>query len=217
MRILIIEDDLVLGSSVRDYLKSEGENVSLITDDRKIDRFFNFGHYDIVLLDLMLKMKKGESILSQLKKNNPEIPVLIITAKGGIESKEECFKKGADDYIVKPFDPRELLLRVRSVSKRYGCPADRVQIGDLCIDVSAETIFKNDSELKLTKREWDILYILLINRGNVVSFEKMINYVWGDKPVGTESVRTYIRHLRQYLPENAIKTYKGRGYMLVSE
>ncbi len=217
MKILIVEDDTILGLSLSEYLKNEKMTVTLISDASEIDKFFNYEYFDVILLDLMLNIKKGETILSHIKRKHPGIPVIIITAKGEIGTKEECFNKGADDYIVKPFDPKELLLRIKSVGKRYGCFENIIKIGKACINIDNQTLISDNKEIKLTKKEWDILYILLINRNKMVTTQRIINYVWGDKPVGTESVRTYIRHLRQYLPENAIKTYKGRGYMLVSE
>lgn len=217
MKILIIEDDKILGSSLLEYLSNEKMEVTLLSDDREIDKFFNYEYFDVILLDLMLNVRKGETILSYIKQKNPSIPVIIITAKGGIETKEECFNKGADDYIVKPFDPKELLLRIKSVGKRHGCFKKIIKIGNVCIDMETQTLIADDKEINLTKKEWDILYILLINRNKIVTSERIINYVWGDKPVGTESIRTYIRHIRKYLPEDSIKTYKGRGYMLISE
>lgn len=212
MKILIIEDDRILSESLKDYLSS-GNCVVETLGSFEDEDMFSVEKFDIILLDLMLKGKKGEHILRNLRKKGVQIPVIVITAKSDMASKEDCFTAGADDYVVKPFEPKELLLRINALSKRVLCE-DIINIGDIAIDVKNKLAFKGNSEIPLTRTEWDLLFILLKNRGSVVPVEKIMCYVWGDKPVGSESIRTYIKNLRKFLPENAIQTYKGRGYML---
>lgn len=212
MKILIIEDDRILSESLKDYLSS-GNCVVETLGSFEDEDMFSVEKFDIILLDLMLKGKKGEHILRNLRKKGVQIPVIVITAKSDMASKEDCFTAGADDYVVKPFEPKELLLRINALSKRVLCE-DIINIGDIAIDVKNKLAFNGNSEIPLTRTEWDLLFILLKNRGSVVTVEKIMCYVWGDKPVGSESIRTYIKNLRKFLPENAIQTYKGRGYML---
>lgn len=212
MKILIVEDDKILSESLRDYLSGNDHNVDVLNDFED-EHFFELGHFDLILLDLMLKGKKGENILKNIRKKGFQTPIIVITAKEDLNSKETCFTAGADDYIVKPFNPKELLLRINAVSKRMLCN-DLLKIGEVLVDIKNKIVLKGETEIFLTRTEWDLLFILIKNRGSVVSTEKIMCYVWGDKPVGSESIRTYVKNLRKFLPEDAIVTYKCRGYML---
>ncbi len=209
----MIEDDPILGESLEEYLKDNGIEVHWIQDDREIEYIYNFDQYDVIVLDLMLKYRKGEDILRELRGKNINTPVLILTAKSNIKDKEICFNLGADDYLTKPFNPKELLLRINALTKRKHID-ETLKIGDVEINLSSKTLTKKGKEIKLSKTAWELLYYLIRNRGSVVETERILNHVWGDKPVGDEIVRTYIKELRKILPKDAIKTYKGRGYKL---
>jgi DNA-binding response OmpR family regulator len=213
MRVLLIEDDPILGESLEEYLSEQGIEVHWIQDDREVEYIYNFDQYDVIILDLMLKYSKGEDILRELRNKNINIPVLILTAKSDIKDKEKCFNLGADDYLTKPFNPKELLLRINALAKRRHID-EIIKIGDIEINLSSKIIKKKGKEIKLSKTAWELLYYLIKNRGSVVETERILNHVWGDKPVGDEIVRTYIKELRKILPKEAIKTYKGRGYKL---
>jgi len=213
MRVLIIEDDLLLGESLKDYLENNGIECVWINNERKLEDALSLSEFDVIVLDLMLKYSKGEDILKNLRDNNVKTPILIMTAKNSIKDKETCFNLGADDYIVKPFDPKELLLRIKALSKRVRLP-DKINIGDVEIDLENQIVLKDGKEVKLTKTAWNLLYYLIKNRGKVVSNENILNYVWHDKAVGDEVIRAYIKELRKILPEGSIETFKGRGYKL---
>ncbi len=209
----MIEDDPILGESLEEYLKDNGIEVHWIQDDREIEYIYNFDQYDVIILDLMLRYRKGEDILRELRSKRINTPVLILTAKSNIKDKEVCFNLGADDYLTKPFNPKELLLRINALTKRKHID-ETLKIGDVEINLSSKTLTKKGKEIKLSKTAWELLYYLIRNRGSVVETERILNHVWGDKPVGDEIVRTYIKELRKILPKDAIKTYKGRGYKL---
>lgn len=213
MKVLIIEDDVILGESLQEYLEMLGHEVTWLDDDRDAVFEFRESSYDFIILDLMLRYSKGEYLLKDFRKVDTTVPIIIITAKDTLSDKEACFGCGADDYIVKPFDPKELVLRMKTIYKRL-LSVDVLQIGDVSVNMEKQSIMTDGVEKKVTKKEWDLLVLLLKNRGKLVTFECIMNYVWGDAVVGTESVRTYIRHLRAILPEGVIETYKGRGYML---
>ncbi|WP_029523362.1 response regulator transcription factor [Persephonella sp. KM09-Lau-8] len=213
MKILLVEDDPILGESLKEYLEANDIEVHWIQDDREIEYIYNFEQYDVIVLDLILKYKKGEEILRDLRLKGIKNPILILTAKSDIKDKEYCFNLGADDYLTKPFNPKELLLRIKALTKRKHID-EIIKIGDVEINLNSKTIKKAGEEIKISKTAWDLLYYLLKNKGSVVETERILNYVWGDKPVGDEIVRTYIKELRKILPKDAIKTYKGRGYKL---
>lgn len=213
MKVLLIEDDKNVGESIKEYLELNGIECLWIEDERELNDIISFSEFDVIILDLILKYSKGENILKYLRIKGLQTPVLIITAKTALEDKEVCFEYGADDYLTKPFEPKELLLRIKALSKRIHL-SEKILIGDVEIDIENEKIFKNGNEIKLTKTQWNLLYYLLKNRGKIVSNESILNYVWQGKVVGDEVIRTYIKDLRKIFPEGTIETLKGRGYRL---
>ncbi|MGC9061609.1 response regulator transcription factor [Calditerrivibrio sp.] len=210
MRVLIIEDDILLAESLKEYLEVNNFEAEVLSYPEEI---YSVEHFDIILLDLMLKDKKGEYILKEIRKKRLDLPIIVITAKNDMESKEICFEHGADDYIVKPFDPKELLLRIKALTKRIYC-CENLRIDNVLIDFSGKKLYVDDLEVHLSRIEWELLCLLAQNRGKLVTMDKILSYIWGDKVVGTESIRTYIKNLRKALPDNFIVTYKGRGYKL---
>jgi DNA-binding response OmpR family regulator len=213
MRVLLVEDDLVLGESLKDYLQNNSIEVVWIWDDRKLEEAMLLSEYDVIILDLMLKYEKGEDILKNLRSKGVKTPIIIMTAKSRIEDKENCFNLGSDDYITKPFNPKELLLRIKALNKRVHI-SDKEKIGDVEIDLEKQIILKDSKEVKISKTAWNLLTLLLKKRGEVVTTQTILNYVWPDKAVGDEIVRQYIKELRKILPPDSIETYKGTGYRL---
>ncbi len=213
MRVLLIEDDAHLGDALKRYLDKNGFECEWVEDDRDVMLILNSSTFDIVVLDLILKYSKGEDILKSIKRKY-SLPVIIMTAKDHIEDKEVCFSLGADDYIVKPFNPKELLLRINTVSKRYYA-MDLVKVGDVEIDLNKKTVRKGGKLIDLTNRDWQLLELLVRNRGKVVSTETIISYIWPDGDAAFDSVRAYIKRLREALGKELIKNLKGRGYMFL--
>ncbi len=213
MKVLIIEDDRVLGESVKEFLESHDITSEWLEDERDFEDYLRINTYDVIILDLMLRYMKGEEILKALRKQGIDAPVLILTARQGINDKETCFNLGADDYLTKPFEPMELLLRLRSLSNKRRIQRI-IHIGDTRVDMDAGVLYRKDREIKLSKKAWSIISLLIRNRGNVVNTHTILCYAWGDAPVGDEILRTYIKNLRKVLPKNTISTYKGRGYKL---
>ena len=211
IKVLLVEDDTYLGEAVKNYLENNDFKCDWVEDDRDLFLYLNSALYDVIVLDLILKFFKGEDLLKKIKAKY-DIPVIILTAKGNIEDKEVCFNLGADDYITKPFNPKELILRINSVLKRH--VSKTIRLGELLIDLTRKRINRNKDELYLTKKEWDIFEFLLNNKGKVVSVDDILSYVWQDEDVSEESVRTYIKRLRHLLGKDIIKNLKGRGYFI---
>ncbi len=213
--ILIVEDDPFLGPGLVRFLEKKGYDARLEKTGagvlNHIDRMLK--GFDIFVLDLMLPDIPGEEILKRTRELAPEKPVIILTAKGELKSKEECFTMGADDYLVKPFEVMELLFRIKALLRRSGL-ANCVRIGGARLDMNSGTLITDDREYVLSRRSLALLGCLVENRGRVVSKEEIMSAVWDDTVVTEESIRTYIKELRKMLPDNAIKTYKGRGYLL---
>ncbi len=208
-RILIIEDDPFLGPSLKEFLEARDFDVFLSPDGKD----FSLAGIDLVVLDLMLPEIPGEVILYQIKQKEPFIPVLILTAKGTLKDKRDCFEKGADDYLVKPFEVEELLLRIKVLLRRNKLN-EIYKVGDLIIDVSSGLIKSPQGQILLSSRAWSLLVYLLRNRGKLVNKEEIFRYVWKDTIVTEDSIRAYIKELRKVLPKDTIKTVKGRGYLL---
>ncbi|WP_457600994.1 response regulator transcription factor [Hydrogenivirga sp.] len=214
MRVLLIEDDPILGESLKEYLEREGCEVKWIQDDRDFHDPGLSEAYDVLVLDLMLKYTSGEDILKSIREEGIDVPVLILTAKRTLQDKETCFNLGADDYITKPFEPKELILRLKALMRRRGVE-NVVRMGDIEIDLDGRVIRKGGEEVHISKTAWELLMLLLRNRGKVVNTQTILNCIWEDKPVGTDVVRAYIKELRKVIPPEYIKTYKGIGYKLM--
>ncbi|RLA82626.1 MAG: DNA-binding response regulator [Deltaproteobacteria bacterium] len=212
MRVLLIEDDTLLGQSLKDYLELKGVEVKWLTDGGDVEVVLLSESFDVIILDLILPHQRGEEILRKLRADGIDVPVLVLTAKRSLADKEVCFDYGADDFLSKPFHRKELLLRLRALARRGR--RRFVQLGDLRVDLDGEVVYRGDREVKLSKKAWLLLSLLLRHRGEVVSKERILSYVWGGSPVGEEIVRVYIKELRKILPPGAIETYKGRGYRL---
>ncbi|TCK06652.1 DNA-binding response OmpR family regulator [Phorcysia thermohydrogeniphila] len=206
-----MEDDPLLGESLKEFLEDSGVEVNWIQDERELFKL-DLNSYDTVVLDLMLNFLKGEDLLVHIKRVS-DVPILILTAKQSLEDKEVCFERGADDYLTKPFEPKELLLRLRALSRRK--PLPRIQkIGNVTVDLDAETLFVDGKEVKLSRTAWKLFYLLLKHKGEILSKERIMSYVWEGKPVSDDILRAYIKELRRKLPRNLIETFKGRGYRL---
>ena len=213
MKILLIEDDTLLGGGLKEYLEKFGCEVTWIEDERRLENVEIVASYDVLVLDLMLRYRSGEDILKEIREKGVDVPVLILTAKDSIKDKETCFNLGADDYLTKPFEPKELVLRIRSLVRRVR--GEKIKIGDTEVDLKGRVIRRGGEEFRLSKTAWDLLMLLIRNRGKVVPTETILNCVWGDKPVGSDVVRAYIKEIRKVLPEGSIETRKGVGYRLV--
>ncbi len=210
MRVLLIEDDTHLGDALKRYLEKEGHNCNWIDDDREVFLVLNSEAFDIVVLDLILKFTNGEGILKKIKEKY-DLPVIVLTAKIEIRDKEICFNLGADDYITKPFHPKELILRINSVCRRY-YGKEVVRVKDIEIDLEKKTVKKNELLIDLTNKDWQLLELLVRNRGKLVSNNMILNYVWPYTDTDENSIRAYVKRLRKILGGELIKNVKGRGY-----
>lgn len=214
MRILLIEDDQILGETLKDYLAIHEIEAVWLWDERELPKVIKKYEFDVIVLDLILKFSSGEKILSTLRKAGIQVPIMIITAKRGLNDKEVCFTEGADDYLTKPFDFKELVLRLKALSKRKHIE-NIITLGEIKINLDSKTIYRGDEELKISKTAWQLLTLLIRKKGEIVETETILNYIWPNKDVGEEIVRAYIKELRKIFPPDSIKTYPGRGYRLL--
>lgn len=211
MKVLLVEDDRLLGESLTEYLQSEGFITDWVYDPREVMDLLEVSRYDVIVLDLMMPHIGGEELIKAIREKDKETPILVLTAKQRLEDKRTCFELGADDYLTKPFEMEELTLRLKALYRRKN-PQDVVVIDGVEVCFSKEMVKVDGKPISLSKKDWLVLKFLVENRGRFVSHEEILNYVWGDEPVGEEVVRAHIKNLRKLLPEGFIKTMKGRGY-----
>jgi DNA-binding response OmpR family regulator len=211
MKVLLVEDDRLLGESLTEYLQSEGFITDWVYDPREVMDLLEVSRYDVIVLDLMMPHIGGEELIKAIREKDKETPILVLTAKQRLEDKRTCSELGADDYLTKPFEMEELTLRLKALYRRKN-PQDVVVIDGVEVCFSKEMVKVKGKPISLSKKDWLVLKFLVENRGRFVSQEEILNYAWGDEPVGEDVVRAHIKNLRKLLPEGFIKTMKGRGY-----
>lgn len=221
-RILIVDDEPHIIELVKFNLEITGFEVLEATDGQQAIQITKKEKPDLVLLDLMLPIIDGFEVCRILRKNSEtrEIPIIILTAKSEEVDKILGFEIGADDYITKPFSPRELVARVRAVLRRAKSVNDstRIEARDIIIDVDKYEVIVRGEKKDFTPKQFDLLKILMSNPGKVFSREYLLENVWGYDYLGdTRTVDVHIRHLRQKIEEdsenpNLIETVRGVGY-----
>lgn len=221
MRILIVEDEKDLAAVLSELLEMEGYYTDISNDGESgLDNALS-GIYDMIILDIMLPKMDGIEVLSQIRKNNISIPVLMLTAKSEIEDKVCGLDNGADDYLTKPFNSKELLARIRALSRRKEktLVEENMRFADITLDKSTYEILKDTQKIKLSKKEYDLIELLILNCGKVVSKESLVMKIWGyDTDVEYNSIEVYISFLRKKLKavgsQIHISTARGRGYTI---
>ncbi|HTN64205.1 MAG TPA: response regulator transcription factor [Devosia sp.] len=216
MRILMIEDDAVLGAAVRDQLAADGHSLDWVTRLDAASDALAVVTYDLVLLDLMLPDGRGIVFLRALRERGSVTPVMILTALDQVSDRIEGLNAGADDYLVKPFDLAELSARIGSVARRYsGNPNPVVSLGDLEIDLALRSVRSKGRAIALTAREWVLFEALLQRPQQLLSKPQLEErlYAFGAE-VDSNAIEVHISHLRKKLGRTVILTERGLGYRL---
>jgi DNA-binding response OmpR family regulator len=216
MRILLAEDDLMIGDSLRQGLRGEGFTVDWVQDGPSAERALETADYALVLLDLGLPRKDGLAVLGGWRRRGLTVPVLVLTARDAVPDRVRGLDSGADDYLVKPFDLTELLARMRALLRRQGGRArDLIEIGALRLDPAAHTLEYQDQSIALSTREFALLYALMARPGVVLSREQLEDhlYGWGEE-VESNTIEVHIHNLRRKLNPSVIRTVRGVGYRL---
>lgn len=216
MRLLLVEDDLLLGNGIQVVLQQVGYAVDWLTDGEAAAHALSVESFDGLILDLNLPRKSGLEVLKQLRSSGQTLPVLILTAKDSIENKIQGLDSGADDYMVKPFELDELLARLRALLRRSkGRATTYLEYKELRLDPNAFLVTLNNENIIMSNKEFSILQTLLENVGNIISRQRLEEsiYDW-DSMVESNAVEVHIHHLRRKLGKNFIKTIRGMGYMI---
>jgi two-component system OmpR family response regulator len=216
MRILLIEDDTVLGAAVRDQVRVDGHSVDWVTRLDEAREALAVAAYDLVLLDLMLPDGRGVPFLRALRAKGDVSPVIILTALDQVSDRIEGLNAGADDYIVKPFDLAELSARIGSVARRYtGNPNPIVRMGSLDIDLAARTIHKDGQVVPLTAREWALFEAFVQRPGQLFSKGQLEERLYSfSTEIESNTIEVHVSRLRKKLGHGIIETVRGLGYRL---
>lgn len=217
MRLLIAEDAEDLGHAIARHLSRGGHVVEWARTGSDALQFAETGAFDAVLLDLGLPERPGEGVLARLRGRGNTVPVLVITARGDVEDKLELFRLGADDYLVKPFDLRELDARLTALlRRRHGYTGGQLRLGRLTFDADARRASIEDRPVELSAREYRLLEYFIVSRGRVLSKEQILDQLVGlDDEIGLNAVELWVSRLRRKL-EGAgfeIRTIRGLGYV----
>lgn len=216
MRLLLIEDDVHLANGLRESLRNDGHSADIVFKGKEGILAIKSGDFDVVILDLGLPDIDGLDVLKQAKKINKKLPVLILTARDGIENKVKGLDLGADDYLAKPFSIEELFARLRVIERRLGTHSSSIiSHNNVALDTQAHTVSVNDSEQKFSRREYMILKALLENLGRIQSKEQLETslYEWGEE-VASNTIEVHVSNIRKKLPNSFIKTVRGVGYVV---
>lgn len=214
MRVLIVEDDPMIGRAVASGLDGAGYAVDWVRDGAAAELALANGTYDLALLDLGLPRKDGLDVLKGVRRAKLDVPVVIITARDALSDRVAGLDSGADDYLVKPFDLDELLARVRAViRRRAGRGSPEIAYGALTLDPVQRKVLFRGTPVELSAREFAVLEALLRQPGAVVSRERLEDavYGWGEE-VGSNSVEVHLHHLRRKLDPALIRNVRGVGY-----
>jgi len=220
MRILIVEDEPKVSGFVQRGLIAERYAVDVSADGREALELAEAFPYDLIILDLMLPRMDGCEVLQRIRRNNPCVPVLILTAKDTVEDKVKLFETGADDYLTKPFAFAELLVRAKALLRRG--PVNRsstLVVGKLELDRLTQQVKRDGKRIELTAKEYSLLEYLMQNHGRVLSRNMIIEHIWDQSFDGiTNIVDVYVRHLRSKVDDGhdakLIRTVRGSGYMI---
>ena len=217
-KVLVVDDDKNICEVIKMYLESSGYSIKIANDGKEAQEVFLNFKPDLVILDVMLPYVDGIDVLKWIKKDS-ETPVIMVTAKGETFDKVLGLELGADDYIVKPFEPKELIARVKAVLRRYTMETENketISYDNLVIDANSYSVVYKNEEVKMPPKEFELLYYLASNKNRVFTREQLLCEVWGyDYPGDSRTVDVHIKRLREKIEGGInwqIETVWGVGY-----
>jgi DNA-binding response OmpR family regulator len=222
MKVLLVEDEENVASFIKKGLRNEGFDIDIAYDGMMGWRLYDNNQYDIVILDINLPKINGFDLCREIKNMEKSQPILLLTALDSITDKESGFEAGADDYLVKPFEFRELVLRIRALIRRgksFENTGKTIQIDDLVLNTAARIVTRGGNRINLTAREYTLLEYLMLNTGKVVSRVDISEKVWDIRfDTNTNVIDVYINYLRKKIDSGysrkLLHTVIGMGYMI---
>ncbi|WP_334186567.1 response regulator transcription factor [Noviherbaspirillum sp.] len=216
MRVLLVEDDAMIGEGVRTSLRQDGYAVDWVRNGQLADTALMNEHFDIVLLDLGLPGKDGLQVLRSMRARKKKTPVIVITARDDVEDRIKGLDAGADDYVIKPFDLDELSARIRSGLRRSAGHAEpEMEVMGVRLNPATRAVSRNGQPIQLSAREYAIVEALMLRPGQILSRAQIEErmYGWGDE-VGSNTVEVYIHAIRRKLGAEFIQNVRGVGYFI---
>ena len=223
MRILVVEDERDLNRILTKTLSAEGCSVDACFDGLEALDYLSGASYDVIVLDRMMPRMDGMELLSRLRAQGDETPVIFLTAKDAVSERVRGLDAGADDYLVKPFSFDELMARIRVVTRKHsGSTTNLFTVGDLTVDTGAHTVRRGEKNINLSTKEFALLEYMIRNKGVVLSRESIENNLWNyDYSGGSNVVDVYISYLRRKIdsgwPHKLSHTVWGVGWVLREE
>lgn len=223
-KILLVEDESKITNAVARGLKYEGFEVSIASDGEEALILGKDEEFDCIVLDRMLPLKEGVEVCKELRESNIKTPIIMLTAKSGVNDKIEGLDAGADDYLAKPFSLDELLARIRALLRRPNVILnEEIKVGDLVLNTTTFEAKRNGKTIILSKKEYDLLEYLMRNANKTISKEKIINHVWDfDSDILPNTVEVYMGYLRNkidkpFKDKKMLQTVRGFGYKIEGE
>jgi two-component system OmpR family response regulator/two-component system response regulator QseB len=216
MRVLLAEDDALLGDGLRSGLRQQGFAVDWVRDGAAAERELRAEPYAAAVLDLGLPRVDGLDVLARVRQAGITIPVLVLTARDAIPDRIRGLDVGADDYVIKPVDLHELAARLRALVRRaHGQSRERLVVRDLELEPAGRVARRDGREVPLSTREFDLLHHLMLNAGRVLTRDQIEQhlYSWGEE-VDSNTVEVHVHHLRRKLGADCIRTVRGVGYTM---
>jgi DNA-binding response OmpR family regulator len=222
MNVLIVEDETGLAREIAAFLKREGFLCEMSFNGSDASEKIAVNLYDFILLDLGLPDYNGLDLIKEARKHGSDAAFIIITARGAVEDKVKGLDLGADDYLAKPFALVELLSRIQAVARRkFNILNQNLNIGEFAIDLHSRRLTCNGEEVLITKKEFDLLYYLVINRNKVLTRNQLYEHIWGnilDDQYDSNFIDVHIKNVRKKLNEHApcpwLETVRGIGYRI---
>jgi len=221
VRILLVEDEIRVAGFIAKGLREQSYAVDVAADGERASYFAAINQYDLVILDVMLPVKNGYAVCRELRAGGFRAPILMLTARDSVDDRVQGLDCGADDYLIKPFDFKELLARLRALSRRSGPPRPEVlRVADLQINTASHAVTRAGRSVNLTAKEYALLEYLVLHRDRVLGREQIAEHVWDESfdPL-TNVIDVYIKRLRVKLEDAGclIRTRRGEGYILSVE
>ncbi len=225
MKLLIVEDNQQLVDEIASFLKENGFVTEIALSMQEAREKLELYSYDLVILDLGLPDGNGLDLIPEIKKGDAETAIIVLTAKDALDSKVKGLETGADDYMTKPFHKAELNARIRSILRRkMAGGSNHLEVNEISIDLDASEVTVNNKQLKLTRKEYDLLLFLLYNKNRLLTKESIAEHLWGDhidQADNFEFIYNHIKNLRRKITraggKDYIKSMYGMGYKFLTE
>ncbi|MDD3646158.1 MAG: response regulator transcription factor [Candidatus Gracilibacteria bacterium] len=217
LKVLIVEDNEILSNNVAKYLELESIGSKQLFSGEKVTFELVSNDYDLVLLDLGLGDIDGIDVIEKIRSMGKDIPILVLTSRNTISDKKMGFKMGADDYLTKPFDYEELVLRIKALVRRnFTVKSEIINLNNIEIDSENKKVFVSGDEVHLSKLEFELLLYLVHSKTKVISKKQLLEKVWGENDdfSMTRIVDVYVGYLRKKLGKDIIETIRGEGYVI---